>query len=175
MLHTDQDFTDLVDYWQHLKSECGTVPSRRRFNPMDVPWLLPSIFLLERRDRFDLHVRLVGTALDALATRPLTGQNYLSYYPENEWPAYDRYFGAVVGQPCGGWMDRMVTTTSGHGYRALSLALPLATEAGEVRYIIGLIHPRVRQGDPRKAPSGNASSQTYGMNFLDLGYGVPAP
>src|SRR3546814_691455 len=68
------DIAALVAYWHSIHPPQG-LPGRRHFDPVDVPWLLPHIWLLDVfRDPWRFRMRLVGTGIVAHAGRDSTGR-----------------------------------------------------------------------------------------------------
>ena len=63
-VHTDSDrISDLFRVWDEIRGD-RTMPSRRDFNPMAVPALLPYIFMDDVfRDPIRFRFRLVGTEI----------------------------------------------------------------------------------------------------------------
>lgn len=55
----------LMDYWRGLAPETGKLPARRHFDPMQVPDLLPNIWLIDvvRGTPNRYRYRLIGSAL----------------------------------------------------------------------------------------------------------------
>jgi hypothetical protein len=84
---------ELYDYWQQLPRIGGPLPGRPSFDPLAVPKVLPSIWLLDvEREPFRLRYRLVGTnAVRAMSDDP-TGR-YLDEVRPTTWktpPVHDR-------------------------------------------------------------------------------------
>ena len=64
----------LYRYWLSIHPAEG-LPGRQHFDPVDVPELLPGIWLLDvQRKPFRLRYRLVGTAIVEAVGREVTGQ-----------------------------------------------------------------------------------------------------
>lgn len=64
---------EVYRYWQS-KAAGGRLPARAAINPLDVPKLLPFLFLVDvERDPQRFRFRLVGTQICAWAGRDLTG------------------------------------------------------------------------------------------------------
>ncbi|HZB91088.1 MAG TPA: PAS domain-containing protein [Stellaceae bacterium] len=64
----------LYDYWRAIRPAGGLLPGRRHFDPIDVPELLPGIWLLDvHREPFRLRYRLAGTGIVAAIGHEVTG------------------------------------------------------------------------------------------------------
>ena len=132
----------LETLWQRMRGDRG-LPSRRDFDPVEVPRLLSRMFLIdvlpgaspERRYR----VRLTGTELVVMLGRDWTGR-FLHEF--SDLAAADHLVG-VVDQVVA---DRMPFIFSGNFYRprdkstcrSESILLPLAEDDGDVNMIIGV-------------------------------------
>ena len=70
--HAHEDIRRLYDYWCSIAPD-GRLPGRQQFEPMDIPDLLPNIWLIEvHREPLRFWRRLVGTRIEEFAGRSLT-------------------------------------------------------------------------------------------------------
>ena len=66
------DIRTLFDYWQAI-SPSDNLPGRQHFDPLDVPDLLPNIWLIDvHRNPLRFWRRLVGSRIEEFAGRSLT-------------------------------------------------------------------------------------------------------
>ncbi|MFM2044756.1 MAG: hypothetical protein RLY86_3332 [Pseudomonadota bacterium] len=146
-LHTRQ-FTDLLGYWRN-KCRDGRMPSRLDVDPADLLPLLPSLYLLDvlwqpRPDgpglEVDFRYRLVGTSVDLLHGRPLTGLTI-----RQAWTGPSR--AAALDPLCRVLEDRapiLARFTVGSlsaPVRLESLCLPLSADGRAVDMVLGaLLH-----------------------------------
>lgn len=71
----DDKLQRLFAYWQTLGGE-GRIPSRRDIDPVDIPDLLPNIFLLDVvGDAEDFVFRLAGSLVEDAFSMPLRGKS----------------------------------------------------------------------------------------------------
>lgn len=102
----DHDFyhpmRTLLSYWNERREKRPAIP-RANFDPVDIPRLLPNIFLVDliSRDPVDLEFRLVGTRITELEGS-VTGWNLKKLIPrkpdtESLWAHYER---VMAGQLC---------------------------------------------------------------------------
>lgn len=71
----DHKLRRLYDYWRSLCQE-SAYPSRRDIDPVDIPDLLPNIFLLDViGDAQDFVFRLAGTLVEDAFSMPLRGKS----------------------------------------------------------------------------------------------------
>jgi hypothetical protein len=71
---THADIRALYAYWDRKRAG-RSMPARADFDPIDIPTLMPQIFIVDvRNDGRDLTYRLFGTGLVMLFGRELTGQ-----------------------------------------------------------------------------------------------------
>jgi hypothetical protein len=83
----------LYRYWLSIHPAAG-LPGRQHFDPVDVPELLPGIWLLDvQHTPFRLRYRLVGTAIVEAVGREVTGRWLDEAHPHlHDMPGFfDRY------------------------------------------------------------------------------------
>lgn len=168
-------FEALIAYWLRLRDDAGGVPSRTALDPIAIKDLLPFVFLVERRDPTDLHVRLSGTALDAVTPEPMTGLNYLDLCPAHLRAFLQESATAVCDQPCGHRYKRRVTRAETGTHEVTTLALPMTDRHGEMRYLLGMMSAKAEVLVDRKPPAGDLLVDVLSADFVDLGFGVPDP
>lgn len=72
----------LYDYWRAIHPRGGGLPGRRHLDPLDIPRLLPNIWMIDvRRQPLRFRFRLVGTEIMKLTGRDATGQWLDQVYP----------------------------------------------------------------------------------------------
>src|SRR5579863_3722015 len=72
----------LLEYWHSMRPAPGLLPGRQHFDPLDIPGLMPNIFMLDRfPDSGRLRYRLVGTRVVEAMLRDLTGKWYDEAHP----------------------------------------------------------------------------------------------
>src|SRR3546814_7649374 len=72
----------LYDYWQSIRPNDLALPGRRHFDPLDIPELLPNIWMLDvKRDPLRFRFRLIGTEIVRFTGRDSTGQWLDEVYP----------------------------------------------------------------------------------------------
>jgi len=84
----------LYRYWLSIHPPAGGLPGRQHFDPVDVPELLPGIWLLDVQHRpFRLRYRLVGTGIVEAVGREVTGQWLDQAHPHlrNDATFFERY------------------------------------------------------------------------------------
>jgi hypothetical protein len=130
----------LVDYWLSIKP-AGSLPGRQHFEPLDVPALLPNIWLIdvEREPKLRLRYRLVGTNVAQAFDRDSTGRYLDEVHSEFLDSHIWLYMKGVVQDGMPGW--RAGTPRFWHLRDYLSLEriyLPLASDGREVDMILAL-------------------------------------
>lgn len=134
---------DLFSYWKSKRDRLGRIPSRRDVDPVDIPHILPGMFLLqiEREGRkFRYRYRLLGSSHRDRNGREFTGK-YVDEFPLK--PAARRVSDAL----------REVALTGRPNYRIFPipleernflsyerLALPLSEQGDQVDMILGVAH-----------------------------------
>ncbi len=88
----------LYEYWRSIHPRAG-LPGRQHFEPLDIPDLLPTLWLLDvQHEPFRLKFRLVGTKIAARLGREVTGQWLDEAHPHlaNDHNYFDRYHRVVT-------------------------------------------------------------------------------
>ncbi|WP_262689809.1 PAS domain-containing protein [Kordiimonas aestuarii] len=173
-------FRTFLDLWKALPREQGGVPLKRSFKPARAADLMPHLFLSEVRGKYDLHIRLVGSAMEENESFRLTGSNYFDKLDRADWDFYEDFIEGYRAQPCAGRLLRQIKTSQSTTYDVHTLGVPLADEDGGVRYVLGagfmvLNHAessRMLPGD--NARDGSGSMHIERAEYIDLGHGVPA-
>jgi hypothetical protein len=72
----------LYAYWLSIRPAGGLLPARRHFDPLDIPELLPNIWMIDvRRDPLRFRFRLIGTEVVRFTGRDATGRWLDEVYP----------------------------------------------------------------------------------------------
>lgn len=128
---------DLYRYWVSIRPALG-LPGRQHFDPVDIPHLLPNLWLVDvvgRPMRF--RFRLVGTRITAFSGRDSTGKWLDEVYDDfRDTGAYHRMcLCAVDGKPI---FQRGEVVSNPHctGQEAERLYLPLASDGRRVDIIL---------------------------------------
>jgi hypothetical protein len=84
-------------YWLSLKPSHG-LPGRQHFDPLDIPDLMPRIWMLDvLREPLRYRYRLVGTKEAEIFRRDVTGEFFdeVHSHPHDECETYGRFYKAV--------------------------------------------------------------------------------
>ncbi len=132
---------DLHAYWRNLAPGDGLLPGRRHVEPMDIPALLPHIWLMDiAGDPRDSRYRLIGTAVTAGVGKDYTGLTLRDAHP------------ASADDPAAlGFLKTVAETREPLWYRGPprfqhqkdvaeleNLVLPLASDGTTVDMLLGL-------------------------------------
>lgn len=128
----------LYDYWQSIHPAGGGLPGRRHLDPVDIPELLPNIWMFDvRRAPLRFRFRLVGTEIVKFTGRDVTGRWLDEIYPDYENTEAFRTHRACVesGRPC--YRRSGVLSNLGRNdVEAERLYLPLAENGREVDIVL---------------------------------------
>ena len=79
----------IVDYWRTMHPGNGALPGRQHLDPMDIPTLLPNIWLVDvAREPLRFRFRLIGTAVVEYAGEDNTGKWFDEALPDFVPTAY---------------------------------------------------------------------------------------
>jgi len=173
-------FADFEAYWRRLQETVSAagpgaprIPTRKQFNPMAIPKLLPNLFMMEHGSEDELFVRLTGTAIDIALERPMTGVNLLDLYKGDERAFFKAVHKNMAHQPCAAVLRRFVTLSNGKGYELISKSFPLADDAGNIKYVVGMMGADLMHLSPLGEDAVQADSTIIDFFYVDLGRGVP--
>lgn len=175
----DKIFRKFLELWHAMPREEGKIPFRRDVGPSLAPALMPHTFLGRVNGKFDIEIRLMGSALEANTNFRLTGTNYFDQLHPSTWPFYERFIFAYRAQPCAGRVTRHVIGADGLTYDLHTLAAPLADDDGTARYIMGVSHMATNHAKSAErhvrgfGSAGLSHAQIVDVRYLDLGFGVP--
>ncbi len=131
----------LYDYWVSRSRE-GRIPSRAQIDPLDVPELLPIVFLVDvvwAKGEPDFRFRLVGSKITEIVGSDPTGRNFSSFYDEaNLAPMTELYSRvASLGEP---FVNNSSAPFSDKDFVKLArLLLPLSEDGEQVDMILGAL------------------------------------
>jgi hypothetical protein len=140
----------LYNYWQSIHPAGGALPGRRHLDPIDIPELLPNIWMIDvQRPPLRFRFRLVGTEIVKFTGRDVTGRWLDEIYPDYENTDAFRMHRdcAESGRP--GYRKSGVLSNPGRNYvEAERLYLPLAEDGQEVDIVLVMT---LYIGDPPRA------------------------
>src|SRR5579875_2291701 len=120
-------------YWLRLRPEPGALPSRARIDPVDVPKLLPILYLVDV-----LHARrLRGTDLVRAVGEDYTGRFLDEAHPRFEGSRAETQFRAVAAGGSCWWLGPPTSTNPPDVLYVERLVLPLAADGRTVDMLIG--------------------------------------
>lgn len=130
----------LYDYWRSKAPVDGTLPGRKHIDPLDIPKLLPHIWLVDVVDdprRF--RVRLLGTALVAIGTPLKVGEFILDRLLPEQRAASLAEFESVVQSREPLWYRGPVNLRHGtYVHEVERIFLPLAADGRHVDMLLCL-------------------------------------
>lgn len=127
----------LLAYWQS-KLQGRTMPARRDISPMDVPELLPHLFLVDVPAEGPMVYRLSGTAVVALMGHDVTGRTIgQGMMPGHREEAIHRYRRiANEGRP---FFHRARMREATNDFAAVErIVLPLSDDGQRVNMLLGM-------------------------------------
>lgn len=133
------DINSLYEYWLRM-APAGRLPGRQHFDPMEIPHLLPNVWLIDvHRDPFRFWRRLVGTRIEEFAGRSLVNGWVADGVDERRQSSVHKILTDVVvtGQPS--WRRGKSTIRHERGYSELErIYLPLASDGETVDMILAM-------------------------------------
>ena len=126
----------VVEYWRKIHPAEGVLPGRQHFDPIDIPQLLPNVWLIDvSHDPLRFRFRLLGTAVVEYAGEDNTGRWF-----DEAMPNFNpRVFADVVETGLPSWARTRSRMRPYKEYRELErVRLPLARDGKTVDMILCL-------------------------------------
>ncbi|SDE48406.1 PAS domain-containing protein [Kordiimonas lacus] len=170
-----ETFRPFTERWNDLTRGAHTIlPCRSDLSPLRFGEFLPHICVTERIGPMDLPIRYAGSAFERAAGYPLTGRNYYDLLPEAFKKSVAVFHDYIVNTPCGAFVRDIISTDTGSRYLHETIHLPLADDAGQVRYVMAYGLGRKDIEDRGIRPLEDQSdSHIKDLFYLDLGAGAP--
>ncbi len=133
----DSKLRRLYDYW---RSRCGggTYPSRRDIDPIDIPDLLPNIFLLDViGDAQDFVFRLAGTLVEDAFSMPLRGKSIAEIQKAAGTPIPVAHHVEVARGGGPRYREGEMLVAGRNHWKTHRLLLPLASDGCSVDVLMG--------------------------------------
>lgn len=133
------DIKALYEHWRFI-SPAGALPGRQHFDPMDVPRLLPNLWLIEvHRNPLRFWRRLVGSRIEEFAGRTLTSGWVADCLEEDRLPSVHQYLTEVVETKRPNWRRGKSLIRFEKDFTELErLYLPMASDGETVDMIMAM-------------------------------------
>lgn len=158
----------LFDYWLE---KCGpqSALSRNRFEPMDIPKLLPYLFLLDYEASTDtLRYRLIGTFIGSILKGEIIGKTLEEGRKGPVVAHLNALFGTCARDsvPCVGFSQLEGESSSVFGYRRLALPMK-SKDDGPVDMVVGCwTSERLERGTYASATASPTASGNETLHFI---------
>ncbi|MGF1595238.1 MAG: PAS domain-containing protein [Kiloniellaceae bacterium] len=146
----------LYDYWQSIHPPGGGLPGRRHLDPLDIPELLPNIWMIDVKRSpqggvaLRFRFRLVGTEIVKFTGRDVTGSWLDQVYPDYENTAAFRAHRDCAEHGVPGYRKSGVLSNPGRTFiEAERLSLPLAEDGRRVGILLVMTLYRGEPPRPR--------------------------
>lgn len=128
----------LLDYWRSIHPADGGLPGRRHLDPIDIPELLPNIWMIDvKRDPLRFRLRLVGTEIVRFTGRDATGRWLDEIYPGYAESDAFAFHSAVAREGKPGYRKGGMLSNPSRSYiEAERLYLPLAEDGRQVDIVL---------------------------------------
>jgi len=126
----------IYDYWRSAHPKGGGLPGRQHIDPIDIPRLLPNVWLIDVcREPYRFRFRLLGTLVVDYAGEDNTGKWF-----DERWPDFDSsVFLDVVETGRPSWARGLSKMRPEKNYYELErVRLPMATDGKTVDMILVL-------------------------------------
>lgn len=130
----------LIDYWLSIRPG-DRLPGRQHLDPLDIPALLPNLWLVdvERGPALRLRYRLIGTSVARAFDHDSTGEYFDETHPQSRDGQIRIYMHDVIRTRLPAWRVGKPTLWQLQDYLRLErIYLPLAGDGEEVDMILAL-------------------------------------
>jgi hypothetical protein len=140
---------ELAEYWLSIHPAAG-IPGRQHFEPLDIPMLLPNLYLVDVCPRTrGFTFRLMGTALVKLFDRDYTGLPFECAYDSGKGSHSYRDMAEMLGSRQPRWRKAPGYFKKDRDHLTLErVVLPLAKDGRTVDIILGMILAHTKGGEP---------------------------
>jgi hypothetical protein len=139
---------ELAEYWLSIRPAEG-IPGRQHFEPLDIPGLLPNIYLVDVCPRTRTFTfRLMGTALVKLFDRDHTGLPFESAYDSGKRSHSYRDMMEMLASRQPRWRKAPGYFRKDRDHLTLErVVLPLAKDGRTVDIFLGMILAHTKSGE----------------------------
>jgi hypothetical protein len=136
----DPRIAKVADYWLRIRPKRGLLPGRANLDPVDIPKLLPILYLvdIERGPELRFRWRLRGTTLEFISGRDYTGLYFDQTYDDFSTSRTRAQLLAVANGAACWWLGHPFSARPRDVTHAERLMLPLAADGRNVDMILGL-------------------------------------
>lgn len=167
------EFTKLIQCWQAMPRELDQAPQKTTFSPVKVSSLMPFLFLVEREEKGDLVVRLMGSELEETLGFRSGDRRVFDAMFRQDWSFYDSFVERCATHICGGQLLRSVKLKDGLVRDVESLHVPLADKDGVARFMLGVMTMRTNRDTSVDQVFTSPKSAILNYQYVDLGCGLP--
>jgi len=133
----DNKLRRLYDYW-HSRCRGDSYPSRRDIDPLDIPELLPNVFLLDVvGDAEDFVFRLAGTLVEDAFSMPLRGKSITVIQRDAGTPIPVAQHIEVARGAGPRYREGIVLVAGREHWKTQRLLLPLSSDGRRVDVLMG--------------------------------------
>lgn len=143
---TSRQAQDLTAYWRKLAVKAGNIPARADFDPIAIPTILPSVFLIERLDNDTYRFRLQGTDFTDRGVSDMTGIMLTQQTAGSRQSPIIDVLTRVLDTPTGLHILGVEQSKQGRQSLVEYVTLPLLDEEGTPRFVVGCGSPLATLG-----------------------------
>lgn len=127
----------LFEYWRRLGGGSSRPPAKASFDPIEVPYALPGVQIVEKRHEDDsLYYRLVGTREVAVRGFDPTGKPVREGYFCASWEEVEGNYHIAFDKAEPLIASSKVLKRNHVMVRDISLFLPMTDDVGDVRFVL---------------------------------------
>jgi len=128
----------LVTYWRHLRGD-RAMPSFKEIDPVEIPWALSRIYVLDVLPDGDMVYRLAGDDVARRYGGTLKGRRIFDLFPKRNAEMILSRWRLVADQGMGVYTDSIHPTALGNLISARRVTLPLGDGTLPASQILGIV------------------------------------
>src|SRR5690349_15262681 len=134
----DRRLQSLYDLWHALGVKAGGLPSIQAFDPLDLPKLLPNLWIMEvEQDSHRFRMRLAGENINLAYRRNIGGQYFSDLFERSELDLMVARYARTLNEPSIVRAIGAVYAAAGRFSQGERLALPMLGRSGLTDTMLG--------------------------------------
>lgn len=129
---------DLFAYWENVRGD-APYPSFHQIDPIDIPWALHEIYIVQRQEDGGFSYRLAGEGVVGRYGRPLKGVRIPDIVTPSSANMITQRWRRIITEPAACYTETRHRLDEGEEVTARRLTLPLGPADGPADHVLGLV------------------------------------
>lgn len=129
---------NILSYWENLRGD-RLFPSFHQIDPIDIPWALHEIYVVQLLDEGDFAYRLAGEGVVGRYGKPLKGVRITDIIANKSAETITQRWRRIITEPAACYTETLHRLDEGEELKARRLTLPLGPVDGNADHVLGLV------------------------------------